>query len=88
MARLMVDLINAMGRINGAKVVSDVRDETGGPEKMVALHRDLTQFVGADPYVGTVSSSNRLAIAPVAEELGSALTVFYDYATKRLVDKV
>ncbi|MEM4898097.1 MAG: ABC transporter substrate-binding protein [Pyrobaculum sp.] len=86
MARLIVDLINANGGINGAKVVMDVRDEAGGADKMVALYRELTQQAGVDAYVGLVSSADCLAVASVAEELGSTLTVFYDCATKRLVD--
>jgi branched-chain amino acid transport system substrate-binding protein len=86
-ARLLVEQINQAGGILGAKVELVVRDESGGPDKMIAVYRELTQQVGVDAYVGLISSSDCLAVAPVAEELGTTLTVFFDCATKQLVDK-
>jgi len=86
-AQLLVEQINQAGGILGAKVELVVRDESGGPDKMVAVYRELTQQVGVDAYVGLISSSDCLAVAPVAEELGTTLTVFFDCATKQLVDK-
>ncbi|ACB40162.1 extracellular ligand-binding receptor [Pyrobaculum neutrophilum V24Sta] len=87
MAKLLVDRINAGGGINGVPVELVVRDEAGGPDQMVALYRQLTQQEGVDAYVGLISSADCLAVAPVAEQLGTALTVFFDCATKQLVDK-
>lgn len=85
-AKLIVDQINASGGILGAKVELDVRDESGGPDKMVALYRQLVEQEGVDAYVGLISSADCLAVAPVAEDLGRVLTVFFDCATKQLVD--
>jgi len=87
MARLMADFINQHGGINGARVELDIRDESGGADQMVALYRQLVSVGGVDVYIGLISSSDCLAVAPVAEELGTTLTVFFDCATKRLVDE-
>jgi amino acid/amide ABC transporter substrate-binding protein, HAAT family (TC 3.A.1.4.-) len=77
-----VDQINQAGGILGAKVELVVRDESGGPDKMVAVYRELTQQAGVDAYVGLISSADCLAVAPVAEDIGTTLTVFFDCATK------
>ena len=87
LARLLADYLNQRGGINGARIELDVRDESGGADQMVALYRQLTQAGGADVYVGLISSSDCLAVAPVAEQLGNTLTVFFDCATKQLVDQ-
>jgi branched-chain amino acid transport system substrate-binding protein len=86
MAKMLVEKINASGGINGAQVELVVKDEAGGADQMVSLYRQLVQQEGVDAYVGLISSADCLAVAPVAEELGSTLTVFFDCATKRLVD--
>jgi branched-chain amino acid transport system substrate-binding protein len=86
-AQLLVEQINQAGGILGAKVELVVRDESGGSDKMVAVYRELTQQAGVDAYVGLILSSDCLAVAPVAEELGTTLTVFFDCATKQLVDR-
>lgn len=87
MAKMLVDMFNATGGINGAQIDLIVRDESGGPDQMVALYRQLVQQEGIDIYIGLISSSDCLAVAPAAEELGSTLTVFFDCSTKRLVDE-
>ena len=85
-AKLVVDMINSGGGILGVPVELDVRDESGGAQQQVALYRQLVEG-GANAYVGLISSADCLAVAPVAEELGSTLTVFFDCATKQLVDQ-
>ncbi|MBP1448756.1 MAG: ABC transporter substrate-binding protein [Thermoproteus sp.] len=84
-ALAIADYINRTGGILGAKVVLDIRDEAGGPNQMVSLYRDVAQT--DDVYVGLISSADCLAVAPVAEELKSTLTIFFDCATQQLVDK-
>lgn len=85
MVKVVVDLINQSGGINGAQVQLSIHDESGGADRMVALYRQLTQQEGVDAYVGLISSADCLAVAPVAEQLGTTLTVFFDCATKQLV---
>ncbi|MGC9171143.1 MAG: ABC transporter substrate-binding protein, partial [Thermoproteus sp.] len=85
-AKMLVDQINASGGILGARVELDIRDESGGPDKMVTLYRQLVEQEGVDAYIGLISSADCLAVAPVAEELGRVLTVFFDCATVQLVD--
>jgi len=87
MADVIVDMVNREGGINGAEVEIVKKDEAGKAEEMVALYRRLVEQEGIDIYVGLISSSHCLAVAPVAEEIGTTLTVFFDCATKRLVDK-
>ncbi|MEZ0248465.1 MAG: ABC transporter substrate-binding protein, partial [Thermoproteus sp.] len=87
MAKVIVDIINQNGGINGAQVQLNIYDESGGPDQMVALYRQLVQQAGVDAYVGLISSADCLAVAPVAEQLGTTLTVFFDCATKQLVDQ-
>ncbi|AEA12679.1 putative substrate-binding component of ABC transporter [Thermoproteus uzoniensis 768-20] len=83
---MLVEQINASGGILGARVELDIRDESGGPDKMVTLYRQLVEQEGVDAYIGLISSADCLAVAPVAEELGRVLTVFFDCATVQLVD--
>jgi branched-chain amino acid transport system substrate-binding protein len=86
-AQLLVDEINKAGGILGAQIQLVVRDESGGPDKMVAVYKELVQQVGVDAYIGLISSADCLAVAPVAEDIGTTLTVFFDCATKQLVDQ-
>lgn len=85
-AKMLVDQINASGGILGAQIQLDIRDESGGPDKMVTLYRQLVEQEGVDAYIGLISSADCLAVAPVAEEIGQVLTLFFDCATKQLVD--
>lgn len=85
-AKLVVDMINSGGGILGVPVELDVRDESGGAQQQTALYRQLVEG-GVNAYVGLISSADCVAVAPVAEELGSTLTVFFDCATKQLVDQ-
>ena len=85
-AELIIEKINAGNGILGAKVEPVYVDESGSADKQVAEYRRLVQQERVDFVVGYVSSGHCLAIAPVAEEEGT-LTIFYDCATKRLVDE-
>lgn len=93
-AELVVDELNA-GKvpapyqskgIAGAKIVSVIIDEAGGPQTQVAEYRKLVQKEQVDLVIGYISSGDCLAIAPVAEEL-KKLTVFFDCGTPQIFEE-
>jgi len=51
-AQLLVDEINKAGGILGAQIQLVVRTRAGGPDKMVAVYKELVQQVGVDAYIG------------------------------------
>lgn len=69
----------------GRPVELHVVDEAGGATKQVEPFRLLEQQHEFDAVVGYISSSDCLAIAPVAEEL-KQLTVFSDCGTPRIFE--
>lgn len=71
MAKLTIDRINKAGGIAGVPIKAQYVDEAGGPAANVAKLRQIAKKV--DVVVGYGSSSDCLAVAPVAEKLGVPL---------------
>ncbi len=63
-----------------------VIDEAGASTKQVTEYRNLVQKQQVDFVVGYISSSNCLAVAPVADELRK-LTIFFDCGSPRLFEE-
>lgn len=80
-AKLLIDQINKAGGINGVPIKAQYIDEAGGASKNIATLRQLADEV--DAVLGYVSSSDCLAVAPVAEELGVP-TIFAACTTNSL----
>lgn len=81
-ARLTIDQINAAGGINGVPIKATFIDEAGGASKNVTTFRQIADEV--DVVIGYVSSSDCLAVAPVAEELAQP-TIFSACTTNKLL---
>ena len=69
----------------GAKIETEIIDESGSSTTQVTEFRNLVQRDKVDLVIGYVSSGNCLAIAPVAEEL-KKLTDFFDCGTPRIFE--
>lgn len=82
-AKLTIDQINKAGGIDGVPIKAKYVDESGGASKNIATYRQLADKV--DVITGYVSSSDCLAIAPVAEEL-KLPTIFSDCTTNSLFE--
>jgi branched-chain amino acid transport system substrate-binding protein len=67
-AKMTIKQINEAGGIDGVPIKARYIDESGGPTKNVAELREVAHKV--DAVVGYISSSDCLAVAPVAENLG------------------
>lgn len=80
-AKLTIDQINKAGGIDGVPIKARYIDEAGGTSKNIASFRQLADDV--DVVIGYVSSSDCLAVAPVAEEL-QVPTLFSDCTTNSL----
>jgi branched-chain amino acid transport system substrate-binding protein len=80
-AKLTIDQINKNGGIDGVPIKARYIDESGGTSKNIAEFRSLANKV--DLVLGYVSSSNCLAVAPVAEKL-KVPTIFTDCTTNSL----
>src|SRR4029453_5880540 len=85
-AALLVDKWNKEGGIKGVPVKMVEVDENGGPDKQVTEYRRLVLDEKVDAIVGYTSSTNCLAIAPLAEEL-QTLTVGHICGTARLTEE-
>lgn len=71
----------------GGKLIEAVYiDENGGADKQVAEFRRLVLDEKVDVVIGYVSSSDCLAVAPVAEEL-QKLTILYDCGTQQIFEE-
>lgn len=82
-AKLLVKQINAAGGVDGVPLKVQYVDEEGGVSRNIANYRQLAGNV--DAVIGYVSSSDCLAVAPVAEELGK-LTILADCTTDSLFE--
>src|SRR5512140_3845586 len=69
----------------GAKIETQLVDESGTTSTQVTEYRNLVQRDKVDVVIGYVSSGNCLAIAPVAEEL-KKLTNLFDCGTPRIFE--
>src|SRR5699024_5462775 len=74
--------INAAGGIDGVPIKAKYIDEAGGASKNVTTFRQVADTV--DVVIGYVSSSDCLAVAPVAEEL-QLPTIFSACTTNKLL---
>lgn len=83
-AKLTIEQINEAGGINGVPIEAQYVDESGGPTRNVAKFRQLAGEV--DVVLGYVSSSDCLAVAPVAEEL-KVPTIFSACTTNALFEE-
>ncbi len=72
--------------IAGKKIEVVWVDEAGSATKQVEEYRNLVQHKKVDAVIGYISSGHCLAIAPVAEELGT-LTILYDCGTPRIFEE-
>lgn len=81
----LVDKWNKEGGIKGVPLKLVILDENGGPAKMVTEFRRLVMEEKVNAVLGYTSSSNALAVAPVAEEL-KTLTVIHVAGTNRLTE--
>ncbi|GAB5428882.1 MAG: ABC transporter substrate-binding protein [Devosia indica] len=68
-AELMVDLINAAGGIDGVPLRATIVDEAQGAEGVIAEYRRLAGETSYQVMIAALSSSNCLALAPVAEQM-------------------
>lgn len=93
-AEMMIEAINAgevpapydSPGIAGRPIEAVIIDEAGGATKQVAEFRNLVQRQNVDLVVGYISSSDCLAVPPVAEEL-QMLTVLFDCGTPRVFEE-
>lgn len=93
--KLLVDMLNQGGILpppydkpgfGGLMIEAVVVDEAGGATKQVQEFRNLVQREEVDAVVGYVSSSDCLAVPPVADEL-KAFTILYDCGTPRVFEE-
>jgi len=93
-AEMMIEAINA-GEVPppydspgfaGAQIEPVIIDEAGGATKQVSEFRNLVQRQNVDLVIGYISSSDCLAVPPVAEEL-KVLTVLFDCGTPRVFEE-
>lgn len=93
-AELLVEAINAgevpapydSAGLGGLPIEPTYVDEAGTSAAVVTEYRNLVQRTGVDAVVGYISSGNCLAVAPVAEELGT-ITLLYDCGTPRIFEE-
>lgn len=93
-ALVMIDAINHglapapynQPGIAGVPLSAIYVDESGGSEKQVSELRRLFQEEGVDLVIGYISSSDCLAVAPIAEEM-QKLTIAFDCGTSRLFEE-
>jgi branched-chain amino acid transport system substrate-binding protein len=71
--------------MSGVPIELVIVDEAGGATKQVAEFRNLVDRQKVDFVIGYISSSDCLAIPPVAEEL-KKLTVLFDCGTPRVFE--
>ncbi len=84
-SEVLVEKWNQSGGIGGVPIKLIFIDEAGGPNKQVTEFRRLVLEEKVDAVLGFTSSSNCLAIAPVAEEL-KTLTIIHICGTHRLTE--
>jgi len=93
--KLLIDMLNEGGLLpppydqrgfGGMTIETVVVDEAGGATKQVQEYRNLVQREQVDAVVGYVSSSDCLAVPPVADEL-KAFTILYDCGTPRVFEE-
>lgn len=72
--------------IGGVPIEISIIDEAGGADAQVSEYRRLVLDEKVDLVIGYISSSDALAIAPVADEL-EKLTIIYDAGTNRLFEE-
>ncbi|NIO41420.1 MAG: ABC transporter substrate-binding protein [Burkholderiales bacterium] len=71
---------------SGTPIELVIIDEAGGATKQVAEFRNLVERQRVDFVIGYISSSDCLAIPPVAEEM-KKLTVLFDCGTPRVFEE-
>ena len=84
-AELLFDQINERGGIDGVPITPTFVDEAQGLEGVLAEYRRLSSE-GADAMIAALSSSNCLAIAPLAEEL-QMLNLMWNCDTHRIFEE-
>lgn len=93
--KLLVEMLNEGGKLpepytqrgfGGMTVEAVVVDEAGGATKQVQEFRNLVQRDEVDAVVAYVSSSDCLAVPPVADEL-KQFTILYDCGTPRVFEE-
>lgn len=93
-AQRLVQALNEGGQVpppydkigfGGLKVEISVIDESGGTTKQVQELRNAFERDGFDAIIGYISSSNCLAVAPVAEEM-KKLLILFDCGTPRIFE--
>ncbi len=84
-SEVLVNKWNQEGGIGGVPIKLIVIDEAGGPSKQVTEYRRLVLEEKVNAVLGFTSSSNCLAVAPVAEEL-KTLTIIHICGTHRLTE--
>lgn len=93
--KVLVDMLNEGGKLpapydkpgfGGLKIVPVVVDEAGGATKQVQEFRNLVQREEVDAVIAYVSSSDCLAVPPVADEL-KQFTILYDCGTPRVFEE-
>ncbi len=69
-AELMIDMINEGGGIGGVPVRATYVDEAQGAEGVISEYRRLASDLDTQVMIAALSSSNCLALAPVADQIG------------------
>ncbi len=69
-AELMIDMINEAGGVGGVPVRATFVDEAQGAEGVISEYRRLANDPDTQVMLAALSSSNCLALAPVAEQIG------------------
>jgi branched-chain amino acid transport system substrate-binding protein len=93
-AQALIDVLNEGGApapyatpgIAGVPIQAIYVDETGGADRQAAELRRLFTQENVDLVIGYISSSDCLAVAPLAEEMHK-LTVVFDCGTSRLFEE-
>jgi branched-chain amino acid transport system substrate-binding protein len=85
-AKLLTEQFNTSGGIESVHLNTIYVDEAGSTADKVAEFRRLVQDEKITIAIGYTSSANCLAVAPIADELGT-LTIFHVCANYRLFDK-
>lgn len=82
-AELMIDMINEAGGVGGVPVRATYVDEAQGAEGVISEYRRLANNPDTQVMIAALSSSNCLALAPVAEQIGMP-TVSWNCDTHQL----
>lgn len=82
-AELMIDMINDTGGIGGVPVRATYVDEAQGAEGVISEYRRIAEDPATQVMIAALSSSNCLALAPVAEQIGMP-TVSWNCDTHQL----